>query len=420
MPQNIVATSGDEFVFDSHGDAWVFNSWVNVDADSKPPAGMIFEYTLAELASSNSAHLPTPELTISSAMLVDIDSNDRLVFTPTGNLWVENSGKSTMYEYGRGQLSTGGSKDPRVTLSDSLSAPSSLAFDRAGDLWVANEGNSTLVEYAAPQLATRTPVPSRTISTYSTPAAAGGVSACAFPMALAFDPSGDLWVGSPDCLAEYSPSQLATGGQLVPNVMISDMVKCCVQTGALSEPTGLAFDHTGNLWVADQGIHIVEYARNQLTRSGTPTPRVEITSRTPKVAAPSLRHTPVISGTLTTSGTSFCGNACNGPIRTGLALDSAGDLWLSDITLMEFTPRQIAKSGSPTPAVTITTSEYGAFSGEPAFDPAGDLWAANLGQATVMEYTPDELAASGAPSPAATIGGDLTELYAPGSLAVSG
>jgi len=38
----------------------------------------------------------------------------------------------------------------------------------------------------------------------------------------------------------------------------------------------------------------------------------------------------------------------------------------------------------------------------------------------VMEYTPDELAASGAPSPAATIGGDLTELYAPGSLAVSG
>ena len=48
---------------------------------------------------------------------------------------------------------------------------------------------------------------------------------------------------------------------------------------------------------------------------------------------------------------------------------------------------QLAASGSPTPAVTLTTPAGGGWG--IAFDGAGDLWLANYSNAnTVEEYTP--------------------------------
>ena len=81
-----------------------------------------------------------------------------------------------------------------------------------------------------------------------------------------------------------------------------------------------------------------------------------------------------------------------------------GDLWVANYsgqTIAEFTPSQLAASGSPVPAVVITDSA------EPtalAFDANGDLWATNASRwhPGVHARSAD---ISGSPTPAVTITG---------------
>ena len=60
----------------------------------------------------------------------------------------------------------------------------------------------------------------------------------------------------------------------VPAVTLSS-----TSSGSLSGPGGLTFDHAGNLWVANTSVStVVEYAKSQLNKSGSPTPKVTISN----------------------------------------------------------------------------------------------------------------------------------------------
>ena len=94
-------------------------------------------------------------------------------------------------------------------------------------------------------------------------------------------------------------------------------------------------------------------------------------------------------------------NSLTGPI--GSAFDAAGDLWVGNLggtNISEFTPSQLAATGSPAPAVVISgpTSPSAV-----AFDAAGDLWVTTANG--IDEFTPAQLTASGSPTPAVTISG---------------
>ena len=87
------------------------------------------------------------------------------------------------------------------------------------------------------------------------------------PQGVAFDRSGDLWVANSNTntLFEYTKSELAKHDP-VPAVTISS-----TSSGSLSGPGGLTFDHAGNLWVANTSVStVVEYAKSQLNQSGAP------------------------------------------------------------------------------------------------------------------------------------------------------
>jgi sugar lactone lactonase YvrE len=93
----------------------------------------------------------------------------------------------------------------------------------------------------------------------------------------------------------------------------------------------------------------------------------------------------------------------------GIAFDAQGDLWIANngaCTIVEFTPSQLTTSGSPTPAVTITDGQP--FTNEPialAFDAHGNLWVANNASSQVIEYSASQLTTSGSPTPAVTLTG---------------
>jgi hypothetical protein len=105
----------------------------------------------------------------------------------------------------------------------------------------------------------------------------------------------------------------------------------------------------------------------------------------------------------------------------GSAFDSAGDLWVVNYysgTVVEYTASQLATSGSPSPAVTISAENESLYGPSAlAFDRAGDLWVANDYNDTLVEYTPGQLTTSGSPTPAVTISATGNSLADPVAVA---
>jgi secreted PhoX family phosphatase len=184
---------------------------------------------------------------------------------------------------------------------------------------------------------------------------------------LAFDPFGDLWVDGygNNTVVEYAKSQLTKSGSPTPKLTISG--------SDLSSPFGLTFDHSGDLWVGNEGSGVViEYAKSQLTKSGSPTPKAKFSP----------------------------GGA------EAVAFDSSGNLWVA--TGMA--------EASPTEGATLS----GSF-GEPhgvAFDSAGDLWVADYTLEMVVEFTKTKPGATLSLKPRRTIIGASTKLQGPLVLAV--
>ena len=94
----------------------------------------------------------------------------------------------------------------------------------------------------------------------------------AAPSGLAFDATGNLWVAYNGPIVRLTPADLAgTGARTVtPAIQISPDVL------ALTE--GLVFDEGGGLWVASGMGKFVRLAATQLGASGTVTPAVVISS----------------------------------------------------------------------------------------------------------------------------------------------
>ncbi|MGO9456110.1 MAG: IPT/TIG domain-containing protein, partial [Acidimicrobiales bacterium] len=284
---------------------------------------------------------------------------------------------------------------------------------------------------------------SGTITSYGLPTAGGNISPSStltsggtlVNLQMAFDASGNLWSANTEVgtITQYTSAQLAAGGTKAPNVTVT-----------ANDPDGLAFTGAGDLWVASwTGNTLTEYKPTQLTSSGNPTPAVTITSdaKTP----PSLDGPENVA--LDASGDLWVANshsntvveytptqlaASGAPVPAvtitskttslgyprGLAFSSSGNLWVSSTSvshLVEYTPAQLATGGALTPAVTISSTT---FLWTLAFDNSGDLWASKLDTSAVSEYSASQLTASGSPTPAVTIAGTKTGLEDPLGLAI--
>lgn len=112
----------------------------------------------------------------------------------------------------------------------------------------------------------------------------------------------------------------------------------------------------------------------------------------------------------------------NGTCAEGAAFDAAGNLWISDYNLKisMYTPAQLATNLSPSVVLTNPADPTTSFNKptDLAFDKNGNLWVANYLDSKLVEFTPSQLAASGSPVPSVVLSG--TNLYQPGGLAFDG
>ncbi len=255
-----------------------------------------------------------------------------------------------------GLVELGGSR--RIIEPSDLDGPKAIAFDPSGNLWV--ELTRTPVEDTVlPAIFEYTAA--QLDSAAPTPSVVLADTSLTLTGGLAFDAAGNLWIASVDnCeIVEYAAGQWAT-----PTLKLTQ--HC---TSPVIGPNALAFDAHGNLWVGDIATHtLYEYPR----AASSPT----IVIGLPNMAMPSA-----------------------------LAFDAAGDLWVTsnDSTVFDYTPAQLAAGGAPSPATTLAISGTRLVS--LAFDASGNLWLANFSTSTIDELSSAQLAVSGTVTPDSVISG---------------
>lgn len=193
-----------------------------------------------------------------------------LAFDPQHRLWVANRANGTLVRFDPAQLAAGGAPEPAVILSG-LDVPTSIAFDAAGSLWVSDSRANTLTKYSAAELlASGSPVPGVVLR--------AAANSLVKPSGLAFDASGNLWVANTngESIAAFSPEQQAASGSPEPRVLLAESSETVIH------PVGLAFDAAGNLWVAGGSGTLTQFARASLGATGAPAPsaRFQLTGYT--------------------------------------------------------------------------------------------------------------------------------------------
>lgn len=191
-----------------------------------------------------------------------------------------------------------------------------------------------------------------------------------------------LWVtnSAAHSVDAFSIDQLSAGGNVAPTVDISG-----TNTG-FGEPSCVAFDRHGNLWVVDfvgslqypfsNVSQLEEFPASSLSSGGNLTPAV------------------TISGSNTTLGS---GGGCQ--------FDSAGNFWVANgFSAVAFSPWQLRFGGNIAPAIQISGSNNGTCIADLAFDKSGNLWASNpCSGGSIVEFKASDLPAGGNVSPVVTI-----------------
>jgi sugar lactone lactonase YvrE len=331
------------------------------------------------------------------ATTTELNLPNALAFDSSGNLWVADQSNNRVLEYkapfstheaatlviGQSSFTSSGT----ATTSTGLSGPTGLAFDSGHNLWVVDMGNSRVLEYKAPfstgEAATLVIGQAGfTSSDYSTT----NSTDLSYATGLAFDSSGNLWVADQgnDRVVEYKvPFTTHEAASLVIGQAGFTTSNAGATTASnLNGVKALTFDSSGNLWAVDfRQSRVLEYT--------TP-------FSTHEAAALAIGQTSFTSREC--AFTSTCAaNSTNLFDPNAVAFDSGGNLWVADgdnnrvleysapFSTHEAAALVLGQSGLTGHAAATTPTGLGAPEGL-AFDSGHNLWVADYGNSRVLEY----------------------------------
>ncbi len=269
-----------------------------------------------------------------------------------------------------------------------------IAFDAVGDLWVADFDNNRVLEFVPPFTNGMSASLVLGQSTFTGDLANTTATNLSRPDGLAFDPSGNLWVAdyANNRVVEF-PHPFSTGEAAVTVLGQGSMTTGASGAGpaGLSGPSVIAF-HAGNLWVAD-------YGNNRVLEFPGPTLS---TGESASLVIGQQNFNGVLGGT----------SAINLSAPASVAFTPSGELWVADYgneRALEF-PAPFSTGEAATVVLgqsnftTAATPGPNALSGPNgvSVDPRGDVWIADTLHNRVLEYQGPAFVTN--QSPAAVIG----------------
>jgi sugar lactone lactonase YvrE len=323
----------------------------------------------------------------------------------SGDLFIADSGNNVIREVkpgpngllSLGTISTiaGGGSNTDLAFSGlatgaGLGGPYGLATDSSGNLYIADTGSNSVREVSGGNIST---IAGNGTAGYSGDGSQAVGAELDQPTALAVDTSGHLYIAD-------------TGNNVVREVSSGNITTVPVSAG-LNGPTGLAVDSAGNLYIADTGNNIVRELANGVitTFAGNETAGYAGDGQAATSAELNAPSGLAVSGNtlyIADSGnnvirkvaggniTTIAGNAAASPVApwryaTGLAVDCHGDLFVADAT--QNTNYNAVYEVSPAGSITTVASNLNHPTGL-AVNAQGDLFIADAGNDVVRELTP--------------------------------
>jgi len=319
-----------------------------------------------------------------------------VAFDSSGNLWVADAASNRVVRFSppfTNDMSTNlviGQPNSTVstpsTSQAGLRAPYGVAFDSSGDLWVSDAGNNRVLEFKPPFSTGMAASLVIGQSNFTGEAYSNTATGFWAPTALAFDSSGNLWVADfvNSRVLEFSApfsSGMAASLVLGQADYTSDVFG--TTQNAFWAPSGLAFDNAGSLWVSDSGNNrVLEFIAPFTT---------------------GMNASLVLGQSSFTASTSTCAatqSAVCSPM--GVSFDEWGNLWATDTQnnrVLEFSPpfstgmnatsvlgQPDFKSGSPSTTAAGLSLYLNAIGlTAPAFDKSGNLWIGDTSNNRVVE-----------------------------------
>jgi secreted PhoX family phosphatase len=229
-----------------------------------------------------------------------------------------------------------------------------------------------------------------------------------YPAGLAFDSGGNLWVADSgnNRVLRYTPANLVTGGAASiaigqPNLNTGTWVGPADNT--FQDPMGVAFDGSGDIWVAD-------YADSRVM-GFMPGGSNAVTGGWATWILGQANPSGYSGNQGGLFGNGVAANSLDYPV--GLAFDSHGNLWVADDAnnrILEYlTPNCYSNDGLASivlgqPSLSVKNANQGGGASSTAlyspyylaFDSSGDLWASDASNSRVLEYLPSNFVTDGA------------------------
>jgi sugar lactone lactonase YvrE len=315
-----------------------------------------------------------------------------------GNLYVTEIGNNTIRMVTPGGVVTTLAGTDRVTgsadgagPSAQFGSPTGVALDANGNLYVTDSTNNTI----------RKVTPSGVVTTIAGTAGVAGSldgtgSSAQFdsPWGIAIDASGNLYVSDSgdNLIRKITPGGVVTtiAGVTTSPEVLSTYGVMTNGTGTAAHflnPTGMAVDPSGNVYVADSGNN-------------------EIRKISPQVVVTTLAG----SWSLTAGDADGTGSLARFYEPGYVAVDGSGNLYVSDdlnATIRKITPAGVVTTVAGTPGIAGTTDGPGstALFGLPtgvALDGTGNLYVADTGWGTIRKITPSGVVSTVAGTPGVT------------------
>jgi sugar lactone lactonase YvrE len=378
-PYELVA--GSAFEIQADNPALSKNAEFSIDSTSFPTtAGLSASFGILTYSSVNNAWTELlPTIVNAKYSVTCLSCKTFVLYKRQQVLWVPNYNTAIIKGYSSKQRATDFAGTPFKTITlPSGSKPNAVAFDSSGNMWVTDNAGSRLLKYAPVQwLTSGSPAPSAII----TP----GFAKFRQPIGLAFDSSGQLWVANANGVTMLTPAQLSTTGSPDPALLSGG-------ASYFGIPAGLAFDQAGSLWISQNSANnLTKFTAATLANVGTiPVLQAD------KVIAEKIDAAPSLGNNL---------SSLSGP--EGIAFDTTGNLWVGNnvgYSLVKYTGLQLVQGVSPTtPAPNVFIGYNGTSTrsvqqmGGVAIDASGNVWVNNETTNAVLGFTPANLSATGVP-----------------------